>query len=86
MHVSDDETIVLAPAIRHAAALLLHWQDDRNMEGIRCVLAEMTTADQATDAIFSMLLLQDECIRQHLPTSRLLNVVHSAALKEETGL
>jgi hypothetical protein len=81
-HISEDEKAILAPAVRRAGAILLHWQDNQNLEGIRVVLDEITDPGQMMDITLALLLLQDDCIREHLPPSLLLHIVHRAALKE----
>jgi hypothetical protein len=82
MQISDDEKACLAPALRRAGAILAHWQDGQNLEGIRCVLSEASDCDQFMDITLSLLVLQDQCIREHLPPAWLGTIIHRAAMKE----
>lgn len=85
MHVSSDEKAILAPAMRRACTLLLHVQSPRDMEGITCVLSEITTVSNAKDTILALLLLHDNDVLNLMPESTLLTlrgIAACAALKE----
>jgi hypothetical protein len=87
MPVSDDEKTILAPAMRRACVLMVHWLA-HDMQGITCILSEMVTVSDATDTILALLVLQDnvhdnpylECSEK----STLLGIAQCAALKEAT--
>lgn len=81
MHVSDDEKTILAPAMRRACALMLHWGPRRDIEGVLCVFSEMTTLSDATDTILAILLLQEHSPLS-IPESTLHGIARCAALKE----
>lgn len=82
MPVTDDEKSILAPALRRAAALLLHWQDGQPGVTFTAIFQEMITLGDATDTILALLLLQDRCIINHTTRNDLQNIAYIAALKE----
>ena len=80
MHVADAEKDELAPALRRACALLVHWSQTsthrRDMAGVACILAELRTVGEAKDTMLAMLLAGDE------PPSRLPGLAESTAARE----
>jgi hypothetical protein len=76
MHVTDAEKDIMAPALRRACALALHWEGGPDMQGVSCVLAEIRTAEAAKDVILSLLMINGE------PSARLRVFAECAAARE----
>jgi hypothetical protein len=87
--ITGDEKTLLAPALRRACALLLHWSDSgsgsRDMEGISCILSELTTLSEAADTILALLLLHENVLPD-TTMSTLHGLVQCAALHEGNPL
>jgi hypothetical protein len=86
MRVTDDERAILAPAVRRACALLLHWSgsgsENRDMAGINRIFSELATVDEATDCIIVLLLLQNNHDTQLPSASTLKDLALGAAMRE----
>jgi hypothetical protein len=60
MHpIADWERDSLAPSLRRACAVLLHWENDHDSEGLSYVFSEMKTVTEATDTILALLMLRE---------------------------
>lgn len=57
--ISDLERSSLAQSMRRACAVLLHWDNDHDTEGMAYVFSEMKTVTEATDTILALLTLRE---------------------------
>lgn len=73
--VTNGEKALMAPALRRACALKLHWRSQQDLTGVSCVLSELTTLEEASDTILALLMLDGMNVD-------LMSLAEAAALRE----